>query len=221
MIFAFALLGLLLGWLVNAASEYLPRFATKPPSGLSARVPGLALLQFLPGHRSAAPYFRLHLGIELLSAAFLAGLGVTRSFNVAWGLLVFSFLVFLLIAVIDLKYRLILNIVTYPAIVVVLLVQLLILQQDVRVILVGGLLAFSIFFLVSYLKPGQLGGGDVKLAALIGLTFGFPQVLLALLVGAGVGAVAAGVLLARRAGLDYRIPYAPFLCFGAMITLLL
>jgi prepilin signal peptidase PulO-like enzyme (type II secretory pathway) len=73
-----------------------------------------------------------------------------------------------------------------------------------------------------------LGGGDVKLALLIGLALGFPTVLWALLVGVGSGAVTAVTLLiiSRRQpqkqawNRKSQIPYAPFLCLGAIIALL-
>ena len=214
-----AVSGLLVGWLLNVLSDYLPRFAGVPPTTPNS-LPALALFHLLDRRYYHQPWFKLHLAVELLTTAYFAwvGLYLKSSGQVLWLLAGYSF--FMLIALIDIKYRLILNIVTYPAIVAVMVLQLLILQNDPRSVLLGGLLAFSVFFLVAWLKPGQLGGGDVKLAALIGLTFGFPGVLVALLVGAGAGGIAAVVLLARHASLKQQIPYAPFLCFGALAVLL-
>jgi leader peptidase (prepilin peptidase)/N-methyltransferase len=66
-----------------------------------------------------------------------------------------------------------------------------------------------------------MGGGDVKLAALIGLWVGFPHVLWALTLGILAGAVTTLVLLlSRRWSLTSHIPYAPFLCFGTVLSLL-
>ena len=99
--------------------------------------------------------------------------------------------------------------------------NLLALPEQRTAILLGGGMAFAIFFLTAWLRPGELGGGDVKLATVIGVTFGFPQMLLALLVGAGIGAgVAVMMMMTRQAGRKTRIPYAPFLCLGAMALLL-
>lgn len=55
--------------------------------------------------------------------------------------------------------------------------------ESLLVHLLGAVLGFTIFLIV-YLIPKQvLGGGDVKLAGLIGLIVGFPMVILVLLGG--------------------------------------
>jgi len=66
-----------------------------------------------------------------------------------------------------------------------------------------------------------LGGGDVKLAAFIGLITGFPLVIEALVLGTLIGGVVSLVLLITRVrGRRDAIPYGPFLIAGAVITLL-
>ena len=66
-----------------------------------------------------------------------------------------------------------------------------------------------------------MGLGDVKLAALIGLTTGFAGVIVAVLGGIILGGLAAAVLLLLR--LKKRkdpVPFGPFLSLAAVITLL-
>ncbi len=86
----------------------------------------------------------------------------------------------------------------------------------------AGLGLFGLAYLVgNRLCPGGLGAGDVKLAGVIGLGLGFPAGLSALFLGVLLGGVGALVLLAagvRR--LKDPIPYGPFLCAGAAVTLL-
>jgi prepilin signal peptidase PulO-like enzyme (type II secretory pathway) len=219
MLVVFVLTGLLVGWLLNIASDYLPRFAATPPQ-LPDAVRALAIIAILDRRHTNSIWLRLHLAVELLTAAFFLWLGARGDSAVNIVVLAATFSVFMLIAIIDLKYRLVLNVVTYPAMIATIAVQSFVLHHDLRSVIVGGGLAFGVFFLVATLKPGQLGGGDVKLAALIGLTFGFPGVLWALLVGAGAGGVMALILLSRRAGMKYRIAYAPYLCFGAIAILM-
>ena len=73
--------------------------------------------------------------------------------------------------------------------------------------------------LLVLLFPVGMGMGDVKLAALIGLLVGFPQVFIALLICfVSGGAVASGLLLARLKGRKDPIPLAPFLTAGLIIT---
>jgi prepilin signal peptidase PulO-like enzyme (type II secretory pathway) len=92
--------------------------------------------------------------------------------------------------------------------------------------LVGGAIGFTFFTLAAVVGnvvfgPGTLGGGDIKLAAFVGLVTGFPLVIeaivLAILIG---GAVSLVLLITRVRSLTDYIPYGPFLIAGAMITLL-
>jgi len=86
--------------------------------------------------------------------------------------------------------------------------------------LLGGCVGFTFFGILYFLSRGKIGAGDVKLAGLIGLMTGFPLVLLALLLALLIGSVAIGLLLAlKRIKTTDSIPYAPFLCSGAIITL--
>ncbi|MBM4431043.1 MAG: prepilin peptidase [Chloroflexi bacterium] len=158
--------------------------------------------------------------VELFSALLFAFLWVR--FGASWRLLVLasycSFL--LLIAVIDLRHRLILNVLIYPAAVVAVLLRLVPSGEDALTTLLGGAVGLTFFSLVALLRRGEMGAGDVKLAALIGLMVGFPQVLWALTLGILAGGTAAlFLLLTNLKELKSYMPYAPFLCLGAAITL--
>jgi leader peptidase (prepilin peptidase)/N-methyltransferase len=92
---------------------------------------------------------------------------------------------------------------------------------DALAVLVGGAFGFAIFAAVALVRPGELGGGDVKLATWIGFVFGFPNALWALMVGVFAGGAIAVVLLASHRGdSKSEMPYAPFLCLGALVALL-
>jgi leader peptidase (prepilin peptidase)/N-methyltransferase len=128
---------------------------------------------------------------------------------------------FLAIAIIDYRYRRVLNVMTYPGFVAAVALNVLVLHRPPLTVALGAAFAFGVFYLAARVRPGGLGGGDVKLAAVIGALFGFPQVLWALL----IGALASGVTIALLIGFFHftpkdRIPYAPFLCLGAVVLLL-
>ncbi|HIK44208.1 MAG TPA: prepilin peptidase [Leptolyngbyaceae cyanobacterium M65_K2018_010] len=86
-----------------------------------------------------------------------------------------------------------------------------------------GIWLFEGITLLASLALGQtaMGGGDAKLAAMLGAWLGWPGVLLsgflACLVGAlvGGGAIALGVISRR-----HPMPFGPFLAIGALLTLL-
>jgi prepilin signal peptidase PulO-like enzyme (type II secretory pathway) len=220
MIMVAALTGGLVGVGVSWATNSIPRLTQRHPA-LSKPVPGAAVLFLQQDRNNSRNRPGLRVGVGLLSALLFAYLWARHGFT--WTLLFVagSYAFFLFIALADLHYRLVPNLLVYPAIIAVLLLHLLVLPETLLNMLLGGILAFSIFFLTAWLRPGQLGGGDIKLAALIGLIFGFPGVLWVLLVGAGTGAGAAVYLIwMRDHGLKSRIPYAPFLCLGAVVALL-
>ncbi|MBL8116398.1 MAG: prepilin peptidase [Anaerolineae bacterium] len=216
-------IGWLAGWLINWASDYLPRFAsTRAPEKLARPITIPALVALASGRAAWRDgWTRLHAVVEAGSAVFFGVMWWQLGATTALLFTLVGYCFFALIAVIDFKYRLVLNVLMYPALVALLVFNLLALPEQRTAILLGGGMAFAIFFLTAWLRPGELGGGDVKLATVIGVTFGFPQMLLALLVGAGIGAgVAVMMMLTRQAGRKTRIPYAPFLCLGAMALLL-
>ena len=87
--------------------------------------------------------------------------------------------------------------------------------------MVVGLWVFEIITLVASLALGQtaMGGGDAKLAALLGAWLGWPGVLLsgflACLLGAVVGGGAMALGWMRR---PQPLPFGPFLALGAVLT---
>lgn len=223
LVIIFALIGWAVGWVINRLSDYLPRFAVEEkPKPVTTRSNWPAVLELLTGRQPLKrSWVVFDAAVEVVSAVFFALMWAQLGASVALVYALCGYTFFLLIAIIDFKYRLVLNVLTYPAIVAMLVLNLVAMPQQATQILLGGGMAFGIFFLTSVLRPGELGGGDVKLATLIGVAFGFPQMLLALLVGAGIGGVVVVFLLvSRKAGWKSQIAYAPFLCLGAMVLLL-
>ena len=224
MIGLYAAAGLLIGTLLNWAVDYLPRFSTT--RAITTRPPSprwtFAAWQLLTSaaKRTVSPATRFSASIELGTALLCAYLGVR--FGLTWdSLLLAAVCVFLiLIAAIDLKYRLVLNALIYPAILITLVLQIASPGKNLPAVLMGAAFGFIIFAAVAWLRPGELGGGDIKLATWIGLFFGFPTVLWALIIGVTSGGITVAVLLlSRRWNLKSQIPYAPFLCLGALIAL--
>jgi leader peptidase (prepilin peptidase)/N-methyltransferase len=90
--------------------------------------------------------------------------------------------------------------------------------------LLGGLALGAGFLVLALLRPGQLGGGDVKLAGLAGLALGWlgwPAVTTAAFLGFLLLAVTSLALLAaRRVRLSSAVSFGPFLLGGALIAIL-
>jgi leader peptidase (prepilin peptidase) / N-methyltransferase len=87
---------------------------------------------------------------------------------------------------------------------------------------VGALGMGAVYLLLAVLPGGGVGGGDVRLAPVIGGLLGWlgaGSVLVGLLAGILVGGLAAVALLAlRRVGLRSSIAYGPAMCLGAWVA---
>jgi leader peptidase (prepilin peptidase) / N-methyltransferase len=91
--------------------------------------------------------------------------------------------------------------------------------------LLGGLALAGAFLLLALVRPGQLGGGDIKLAGLAGLALGWLG-WSTLIAGAALGfvlsaLVSLALLAARRITLRSGISFGPFLVGGALCAMLL
>ncbi len=87
--------------------------------------------------------------------------------------------------------------------------------------LIGAAAAFLFFLVVALIKPGAMGVGDVKLAAVLGLYLGYlgwPQLVVGFFAAFIIGSVVGLVLLtARRVGRKGGIPFGPWMFAGAWV----
>lgn len=85
----------------------------------------------------------------------------------------------------------------------------------------GMVIGGGLLFIIALFARGGMGGGDVKLAALVGLALGLRQSMIALALAFVLGGLigAALLLLRLRRGTD-AIAYGPFICLGAAVSLL-
>lgn len=136
-------------------------------------------------------------------------------------------LALLLIFVIDFEHHLILDIVTYPFMATLLGLGFALNHRVLFFMLVGAVIAGALFgglYLVAYLvyHTDALGLGDVKLAVLVGLLIGWPQIFSALFYGCLLGAAAGMLLLmAGKANRQTMIPLGTGLSLGAFVALFL
>ena len=85
----------------------------------------------------------------------------------------------------------------------------------------GILLGAGLFVVVIVLSRGGMGGGDLKLGAMLGAFLGWQALLVALFVAVLLGGLAAVALLASgRLARKDAVPFGPFLALGGAIALL-
>lgn len=89
-------------------------------------------------------------------------------------------------------------------------------------IIVGGGIIFLIALAgLAIFKKEAMGGGDVKLAAMIGAFIGWKYIIISLFIGFFIGAIA-GILLIllKIKNRDDLVPFGPFIVLGSLITIL-
>jgi len=131
----------------------------------------------------------------------------------------------IVITVIDLYHQIIPDVISLPGIGVGLLASLMNPQITFFNSFLGALLGGGSLFLVAIVyqwlfKREGMGGGDVKLLAMIGAFLGWKAVILTILLSSFIGSVT-GIILMILKGKDfkYAIPFGPFLSLGAVIAL--
>lgn len=120
----------------------------------------------------------------------------------------------------DLRWYLILDVVSLPASLILLIINLL-LGYGLWNLIFSGIIGSSFFLLQFLISRGKwIGGGDIRLGLLMGFALGWPLILLALLISYVIGAFS-GILLiiSKKKQWGSQIPFGVFLSTGTVIVL--
>lgn len=174
--------------------------------------------------RLAIP-FRYFL-VEMLTAVLLPVLFFWFGMTPALALSFLFCSALIVITFIDLKLQIIPDIISLPGIPLCFLCSFFVpwtnpLDSGIGILVGGGVLygvAAGYFYLA---KKEGMGGGDIKLLAMIGAFLGWKGALIALVVGSFAGSVVGvAAMLLRGKDLKYAVPFGPFLSLGALCSLL-
>ena len=163
--------------------------------------------------------------VEALTGAFAVALFLKFGLTVSF----FAFFAFtaalLVIAFIDLDHRIIPDVISFPGIGIGFLLSFFLPNPSVTESLIGLLAGGGSLYLVAVgyealTKREGMGGGDVKLLAMIGAWLGWKAVLFTLFFASLTGTlVGGGAMLIQKQGRHYAIPFGPFLAFAALAYL--
>ena len=129
----------------------------------------------------------------------------------------------LVVAFIDIDHQIIPDVITCPGIVVGFFSSFVVgyvtyKESLMGIVLVGGILllvATGYYFLT---KKEGMGGGDIKLLAMIGAFIGWKGVLLTIFLSSAIGTLSGLLVMLRsRKTMKMAIPFGPFLSIGATI----
>ncbi|MDZ4722403.1 MAG: prepilin peptidase [candidate division Zixibacteria bacterium] len=133
----------------------------------------------------------------------------------------------LVIFFIDLDFQIIPDSITIPGMILGMAVSFLpdgigIIQSAIG-LLVGGGALYCIALLGDWLfKKESMGGGDIKMAGMLGSFLGWQKVLFVFIASASIGLVVSLVIMAFSAKMrkERLIPFGPFLALAAMVAIL-
>ena len=168
----------------------------------------------------------------------MAGLGVALFYQFGLGLAFVVGFVFIaaliVISFIDLDVRIVPDLISLPGIVTGLLFAVIgryLIRDPLDIvpsplgallgILVGGGFLLAVAWLYERLTGVEgMGGGDIKLLAMIGAFLGWPSIPLTLFFSSlGGSIIGLSIMLAKGVDRRYALPFAPFLCLGALVYL--
>ncbi|HVO67570.1 MAG TPA: prepilin peptidase [Syntrophales bacterium] len=137
----------------------------------------------------------------------------------------FSFVftcVLIVITFIDLDHQIIPDVITLPGIPLFFLIAIFfmgipVLEALLGILIGGGCLFAIAFFYETITKIEGMGGGDIKLLAMIGAFLGWKSLFFILFVGSLLGAVVGiSVMVARGKDMKHAVPFGPFLSIAAV-----
>ena len=231
------LLGALIGSFLNVCIYRLPRHesivwpgshcpACSKPIAWYDNVPILGYLMLAGRCRACSVSIPLHYPVveALNTAGYLAMLWFFGPTMVA-AVYAILFSALLVVAGTDLSHQIIPNTVTFPGIVLGLVSAATILPLGLLNGLIGLLVGGGILWLLAWASPylfGKegMGGGDIKLLAMIGAFLGWKLALMTIMIGSLVGSVVGvSLLTAHVIKREQYIPFGPFLVLGAVSAL--
>lgn len=173
------------------------------------------------GVRISPRYPLVELLSGLMAAAALYRFGLTPA-----ALIYYIFIAALIvITFIDLDHRIIPDVITLPGIPFFFFAALFIPEVSIRDSVTGFLAGGGILFLVAWSyerltgKEG-MGGGDIKLLAMMGTLLGWKGVIFTIFVSSAAGTlVGVPLMLLSRANMKLALPYGPFLAAGGIAHL--
>ncbi len=176
----------------------------------------------------SARYFLVELLMGLLAVALFERFGLSFSFFVSFvfvaALVVISF--------IDLDVRIVPDVISLPGIVCGLLLSIIgyflighhsdlvpsPVSSLIGIVAGGGFLLATAWLYEKVTGVDGMGGGDIKLLAMIGAFLGWPSIPITLFIASLLGSVVGlTCMLLTGAGRRLALPFAPFLCSGAVL----
>lgn len=231
--------GLVIGSFLNVVIYRVPagESIVRPPSHCGVCNQRLKILDLIPiisylFLRGRCRYCNAKISIRYPLVELMTGvlfLLCYYFFGIEWKLLFILVYVSLLIAItlIDLDHQIIPDgLLIFGAIFAIVekVIQGLVLGNNLRILdsLYGMLVGGGVFLLIAVVSNGGMGGGDIKLMALLGFIFGFRPIVIIAMLAFIIGAVISVLLLVTKIkSRKDPVPFGPFIALSALLVIFL
>lgn len=164
--------------------------------------------------------------VELLTAFLFLGAYIWQGLSLGFFSTIILGCLLIIVFFVDLKHRIIPDVITLPGIVIGLGFAFFSPQTGILDSFLGLLIGGGVFYLLAILgellfKKESMGGGDIKLAAMLGAFLGWQKLFLIFFLSAFLGSVV-GILaiqLSSEVKEHRTIPYGPFLTLASFVAL--
>lgn len=176
-------------------------------------------------HCSASIAFRYPV-VELISGVFALGVYLKYGIRLETPIYYAFIATLLVITFIDIDHQIIPDVITLPGIPIFFAASFALKQISFVESFLGILAGGGSLFLVAWLyhlltKKEGMGGGDIKLLAMIGAVIGWKGVLFTIFVASAVGTLAGMlIMLKTRKTMKLAVPFGPFLAIGGITYIL-
>ncbi len=162
--------------------------------------------------------------VEFLNAALYVYFLYMDGLTWAWPAHAYLVSSLIVIIFVDLEFRIIPDKITLPGIVAGLVAAIFVSPPGIVNALIGFLVGGGALLALAYLgewlfKKEAMGGGDIKMAAMLGVFVGWQKVLLIFMGGAVIGMIVSIVwmLVSKKVRAERIIPFGPFLAMASFV----
>ncbi len=86
--------------------------------------------------------------------------------------------------------------------------------------IIGLLTGGGLFYFVAFVSRGGMGGGDIKMMAMVGASLGWKAVFMTTFFGSIIGSIyGISLMILKGKGRKTKVPFGPFLSIGVIITI--
>ncbi|MBL7067212.1 MAG: prepilin peptidase [Candidatus Marinimicrobia bacterium] len=167
-----------------------------------------------------------YLLVELLTASLFTVFYILYGLSYEFLFYITLLIVLIIVTFTDLETKRVLNIVVFTGAVLAFYMSLIFWPLNFIYSLIGfltggGVLIFWAVIGKLLFKKESLGYGDIKLAAMIGIFLGLQNTLLALFLSFSLATlIGIFMIMLKKARMDSKIPFAPFLALGSLLSLI-